>query len=147
MSRQTIDRGLADLETAAVSQRIRGPGAGRKRLSAHQPDLVKKLEALIEPGVRGDPQSTLRWTTLSTRKLEAALQQDGQQVSYHSVANLLHELEYTLQGNRKGSEGVVDHAAAQCAVSVHQRSGGAVSAPAGTGHLGGHEEEGARRSL
>ena len=109
MSRQTIDRGLADLETAAVSQRIRGPGAGRKRLSAHQPDLVKKLEALIEPGVRGDPQSTLRWTTLSTRKLEAALQQDGQQVSYHSVANLLHELEYTLQGNRKGSEGVVDH--------------------------------------
>ena len=109
MSRQTIYRGLSDLQTGAVSQRIRGPGGGRKRLGEHQPDLVKKLEALIEPGVRGDPQSTLRWTTLSTRKLEAALQQDGQQISYHSVANLLHELDYTLQGNRKGSEGVVDH--------------------------------------
>jgi transposase len=109
MSRQTIYRGLSDLETGAVSQRIRDPGGGRKRLSEHQPDLVKKLEALIEPGVRGDPQSALRWTTLSTRKLEAALQQDGQQVSYHSVANLLHELDYTLQGNRKGAEGVVDH--------------------------------------
>jgi len=109
MSRQTIYRGLEDLETGAVSQRIRGPGGGRKRLSEHQPDLVERLEALIEPGVRGDPQSALRWTTLSTRKLEAALQQDGRQVSYHSVANLLHELDYTLQGNRKGSEGIVDH--------------------------------------
>ena len=93
MSRQTIYRGLSDLQTGAVSPRIRDPGGGRKRLGEHQPDLVKKLEALIEPGVRGDPQSTLRWTTLSTRKLEAALQQDGQQVSYHSVANLLHELD------------------------------------------------------
>ena len=109
MSRQTIYRGLEDLESGAVSQRIRGPGGGRKRLSEQQPDLVEKLEALIEPGVRGDPQSALRWTTLSTRKLEAALRQDGRRVSYHSVANLLHELDYTLQGNRKSSEGIVDH--------------------------------------
>ena len=85
------------------------PGGGRKRLSTHQPDLVARIEALIEPNVRGDPQSPLRWTTLSTRKLEAALRQDGRQISYHTVAHLLHELNYTLQGNRKGSEGTMDH--------------------------------------
>ena len=109
MSRQTIYRGLSDLESGALSQRIRSPGGGRKRLSEHQPDLVQKLEALIEPGVRGDPQCALRWTTLSTRKLEAALRQEGRQVSYHTVANLLHKLDYSLQGNRRSSEGIVDH--------------------------------------
>ena len=109
MSRQSIYRGLSDLEAGCVSQRVRIPGGGRKRLREHQPDLVARIESLIEPNVRGDPQSPLRWTTLSTRKLEAALQQDGRQISYHTVANLLHELDYTLQGNRKGSEGTVDH--------------------------------------
>ena len=109
MSRQTIYRGLGDLEAGAVSPRIRELGGGRKRLSEHQPDLIERIESLIEPSVRGDPQSPLRWTTLSTRKLEAALQADGRQVSYHTVANLLHQLDYTLQGNRKGSEGTVDH--------------------------------------
>ena len=43
------------MESGALSQRIRSPGGGRKRLSEHQSDLVHKLEALIEPGVRGDP--------------------------------------------------------------------------------------------
>jgi transposase len=109
ISRQTIYRGLSELEAGVDAERVRAVGGGRKRLTEHQPDLVERLEALIEPSVRGDPQSPLRWTSLSTRKLEAALQQDGRQVSYHSVANLLHELDYTLQGNRKSSEGTVDH--------------------------------------
>ena len=110
MSRQTIYRGLADLEAGAPSERVRAAGGGRKRLSAHQPRLAETLEALIEPTVRGDPQSPLRWTSRSTRTLEAALAQAGYTISYHTVANLLHELDYTLQGNRKSSEGTVDHA-------------------------------------
>jgi transposase len=109
MSRQTIYRGLADLDAGVQSQRTRVAGGGRKRLSEHQPKLVARLESLIEPSVRGDPQSPLRWTCRSARSLEAALQQAGHSISYHTVANLLHELDYTLQGNRKSSEGKVDH--------------------------------------
>ena len=55
MSRQTIYRGLEDLEAGAPSERVRATGGGRKRLSAHQPRLTEALEALIEPTVRGDP--------------------------------------------------------------------------------------------
>src|ERR1039457_4896951 len=93
MSRQTIYRGLADLDAGVQSQRTRVAGGGRKRLSEHQPKLVARLESLIEPSVRGDPQSPLRWTCRSARSLEAALQQAGHSISYHTVANLLHELD------------------------------------------------------
>jgi transposase len=109
MSRQTIYRGLGELESGDRSERVRAVGGGRKRLSERQPKLVGKLEALIAPTVRGDPQSALRWTTRSTRSLEAALNEAGYAISYRSVANLLHELDYTLQGNRKSSESTVDH--------------------------------------
>jgi hypothetical protein len=88
---------------------VRRPGGGRKRLTELRPKLVNKLEALVEPTTRGDPQSPLRWTTLSVRKLEEALRKDGFTVSYVTVANLLKKLNYTLQGNFKRSEGAVDH--------------------------------------
>ena len=88
---------------------MRRPGGGRKWLTDHQPELLAKLEALIEPTVRGDPQSALRWTTLSVRKLEGALKKDGVTVSFRTVANLLKKLNYTLQGHFKRSEGKMDH--------------------------------------
>lgn len=88
MSRQTIYRGLTDLEAGgAPSERVRAAGGGRKQLSTHQPRLTETLEALIEPTVRGDPQSPLRWTSRSTRNLEAALKQAGYTISYHTVAD------------------------------------------------------------
>ncbi len=87
---------------------MRRPGGGRKRLTDRQPEVIGKLEALIEPTVRGDPQSALRWTTLSVRKLEGALNKAGVTVSYRTVANLLKTLNYTLQGQFKRSEGKVD---------------------------------------
>src|SRR6266852_4615974 len=49
--------------------RQRVVGGGRKALTHHDPDLVRALEALIEPTTRGDPQSPLRWRTKSTRHL------------------------------------------------------------------------------
>jgi hypothetical protein len=67
LSRQTIYRGLSELESGKSSERVRAVGGDRKRLSERQPKLVGKLEALIAPSVRGDPQSALRWTTRSTR--------------------------------------------------------------------------------
>lgn len=88
---------------------MRRPGGGRKPLTQQQPKLVRRLEALIEPTVRGDPESPLRWTTLSVRKLEEALRETGFEVSYGTVANLLKKLNYTLQGHYKRSEGTVHH--------------------------------------
>ena len=103
MARNTIAAGLREL-----NRRGRRPGGGRKPLTDRQPELIDKLEALIEPTVRGDPQSALRWTTLRVRKFEGALNNAGVTVSYRTVANLLKTLNYTLQGQFKRSEGKVD---------------------------------------
>jgi hypothetical protein len=47
----------------------------------------------------------LCWTSKSTRHLAEALAQQGHSVSHHTVARLLDELDYSLQGNRKTQEG------------------------------------------
>ena len=59
------------------------------------------LEQLVEPLSRGDPESPLRWTCKSVRKLADELNHQGHQVSHELVANLLKELRYSLQANRK----------------------------------------------
>ena len=114
LARNTVASGLRELKRRGrplqwERERVRRPGGGRKRLTDHHPELLAKLEALIEPTARGDPQSALRWTTLSVRKLEGALRKDGVTVSFRTVANLLKKLNYTLQGHFKRSEGKVDH--------------------------------------
>jgi hypothetical protein len=63
------------------------------------------LEELVEPTTRGDPESPLRWTCKSVRQLAAELQQQGHQASHQLVSELLHELGYSLQANRKTIEG------------------------------------------
>ena len=67
--------------------------------------MVADLEKLVEPTTRGDPESCLRWTCKSVRKLAEELEQMGHEVSYPVVAELLHEMEYSLQSNRKTKEG------------------------------------------
>jgi hypothetical protein len=63
------------------------------------------LEKLVEPVTRGDPESWLRWTSKSVRKLAEELSGMGHEVSYPVVAELLHEMGYSLQANRKTKEG------------------------------------------
>ena len=53
----------------------------------------------------GDPESPLRWTCLSTRTLATALEALGHSASHTVVAELLHGLGYSLQGNVKTREG------------------------------------------
>jgi len=106
----TIRAGLRELEAPGVvppvsEQRVRAPGGGRKPLTTRDPALLRDLEALVEPVTRGDPMSPLRWTCKSTRHLAAALTQRGHRVSHQTVAELLHALRYSLQGNRKTNEG------------------------------------------
>lgn len=112
LSRATIQAGIAELqgqqpaaERERLAGRVRRPGAGRKRLEDKAPALLRDLEALVEPATRGDPQSPLRWTCKSTRKLADALQEKGYQISERKVAALLKGLDYSLQANRKVREG------------------------------------------
>jgi transposase len=107
LSDRTIRNGIRELDDpdAFPPDRQRRKGAGRKSREQEQPELVVALERLVEPGVRGDPQSPLRWTCKSTRVLAHALQQQGFQVSYGKVRQLLKSAGYSLQSNRKTREG------------------------------------------
>jgi hypothetical protein len=87
------------------THRIRRAGAGRKSCTHLQPDLLAALDRLVEPASRGDPESSLRWSIKSTRRLATELQEQGFQVSHHRVAALLQQLGYSLQANRKTIEG------------------------------------------
>jgi len=85
--------------------RIRRSGGGRKRAIDRDASLKSELEELLESTTRGDPESPLRWTCKSVRNLTAELQAMGHRVSHQVVADLLHELGYSLQANRKTKEG------------------------------------------
>lgn len=82
-----------------------GGRAGAGRLVVRDPALPDRLEALVEPLTRGDPESPLRWTSKSTRVLAAELAAQHHPVSHEKVAQLLRHLDYNLQGTRKMEEG------------------------------------------
>jgi len=109
VSRSAIQAGLAELRAPAAKrpapERVRRAGGGRKRTVDTDPTLRHELERLVAPVTRGDPESPLRWTSKSVRKLAAELQAVGHAVSHQLVADLLHELGYSLQANRKTREG------------------------------------------
>jgi hypothetical protein len=110
LSRPTITVGRRELELppkqrATEAMRVRRPGGGRRPLSETDPGLLSALESLIEPTTRGDPESPLRWTCKSTRRLADELTRQNHPVSPGTVATLLHEAGYSLQANRKTREG------------------------------------------
>jgi len=108
LSRGTVIRGMAELKVApkpARGQRVRRKGAGRKRTIDQDATLKRDLESLVEPVTRGDPESPLRWTCKSVRQLAAELKRMKHKTSHRMVAELLHEMEYSLQANRKTLEG------------------------------------------
>src|ERR1017187_251372 len=108
LSRGTVIRGIAELKTApkpARGQRIRRKGAGRKRTVDQDVTLKRDLEALVEPVTWGHPETPLRWTCKSVLQLAAELQRMGHQTSHRMVAELLHQMDYSLQANRKTLEG------------------------------------------
>jgi transposase len=108
LSLPTVRAGLREVEQGAVALaggRIRRAGAGRPRTVDRDATLRSDLEALIEPTSRGDPESPLRWTCKSIRRLAEELTHKGHKTSHRMVAELLHEMGYSLQANRKVLEG------------------------------------------
>lgn len=107
ISRRAILVGCREIESGDLPEpgRIRQTGGGRKASTVHQPDLRERLESLVEPLTRGDPESPLRWTIKSTRTLAAELARQGYRAGSTLVASLLVGMGYSLQGNRKTIEG------------------------------------------
>ena len=109
VSRRAIRIGATVLRkrprVVGAAGRVRRPGGGRKKTVQQDRTLLRDLEALIEPVTRGDPESPLRWTAKSVRRLAAELQRQGHRSSYRMVAEMLHELGYSLQANAKTIEG------------------------------------------
>jgi len=106
LSRPTLYRAIRSLHQEPLPvERVRQSGAGRKGVIEHDPHLLSALETLIDPDTRGDPMSPLRWTCKSTRQLAEVLTTQGHPVSHTKVAQLLHALDYSLQGNAKTKEG------------------------------------------
>ena len=109
----TVSRGIREIQDADLQSEFgklpqhasRRKGGGRKKLTAKQPDLLADLNRLIDPATRGDPESSLRWTSKSTDKLAAELRTMGHSISERTVATLLKDLDYSLQGMRKTKEG------------------------------------------
>ena len=111
VSRRAITEGMKELKEPKKRKvrleetRIRRRGAGRKRTVDKDSSLLEDLDRLVDPVTRGDPESPLRWTCKSVRRLAEELQQEGHAVSYQTVAELLHALDYSLQANQKTLEG------------------------------------------
>jgi hypothetical protein len=110
ISRTTILAGICELRIQESSEtlpspNIRRPGAGRKLLVESDPELWDALDALVDPSTRGHPETPLRWTCKSTRKLAAELCQQGHPIGARTVASLLYAAGYSLQANRKTREG------------------------------------------
>jgi transposase len=107
ISRPVIRQGIAELKDPASLPvgRIRRLGGGRKKAADKDTSLKSDLQDLLESTTRGDPEAALRWTCKSVRQLRDELKRRKHPVSHQVVADLLHELGYSLQANRKTTEG------------------------------------------
>ena len=107
ITRPVIRQGMAELKAPVplAPGRIRRPGGGRKKTTDKDASLKSDLLCLVESTTRGDPESPLRWTCKSVRRLTAELKRMAHRVSHQLVADLLHQMGYSLQGNRKTKEG------------------------------------------
>ncbi|MHB1811497.1 MAG: ISAzo13 family transposase [Thermoplasmataceae archaeon] len=106
MARNTVVNGRNEVIAGKKSDgRIRDKGAGRKKSVDTIPGLKEKLQEIVAPFTRGDPQSHLVWSSKSLRKLSEELKGEGYDISYRTVRILLREMDYTLKSNRKMNEG------------------------------------------
>jgi len=107
LSRKAISKGIHELRSgkSVVDGRVRKRGAGRKRISTSDPGLVDALESMVDEQTRGDPESPLRWICKSTRSISTDLKRQNHSISHTKVAQVLHDLKYSLQSNLKTEEG------------------------------------------
>jgi hypothetical protein len=102
-----------DAAPVATPERVRRKGGGRRPLVVTDPSLLPDLKELVEPTTRGDrgrsllrpEMAPLLWTAESLRNLAAGLGELGHRVCHNVVADLLRDMGYSLQANRKTLDG------------------------------------------
>ena len=109
VSTKTISKGLNELKDSNTldkkEKKIRKSGGGRKKAINKNPEIERYLLSIVEPTVRGEPQSPLLWTTKSLRNLADELKKEGFDVSHVVVGDILKANKFSLQANRKTDEG------------------------------------------
>ena len=106
ISRPTLNKAQAEFASNTIpKKRVRRVGGGRKKITETHKGLLEALESLVDPDSRGHPESPLCWTIKSFRTLSKALEQKGYKVGKSKIGDLLTELGYSLQSNRKKVEG------------------------------------------
>jgi transposase len=106
LSRVTITKGIRELDEPPLETgRVHKQGAGRPTLVSKDPQIIDDLKLIVEETTRGDPETPRLWTCKSTTTIAKELQKRGHSIGRESVANLLHNMGYTLQSNKKTLEG------------------------------------------
>lgn len=106
MARNTVVNGRKEVIAGKkLSGRIRDRGAGRKKSVKINPGLSERLQEIVAPFTRGDPMSSLLWTSKSLRNLSKELKRDGYDISHRTVGIMLHDMGYSLKSNKKSNEG------------------------------------------
>src|SRR6266516_2138456 len=108
VSLNTVKRGLRELEAGESYQpgeRMRKVGGGKKKLVERDLTLLANLGQELAP--KGDPMSLVPWTSKSLAHLVQALAAKGHQIKKSALAELLHELGFSLHVNKKSIEGKV----------------------------------------
>jgi len=108
LSKPTIIKGIKELkakEEFDARERIRRPGAGRKRIEERNPEILKVLKEIMDETTAGDPMSLLKWTSKSTYQIKDQLQRLGYSITEDTVGRMLKEMGYSLQANVKVKEG------------------------------------------
>ena len=111
ISLQTLTRGRSEADLlprdprarpkSDSDQRIRAEGGGRKSKTSENPEIKKAILSMLDGNIIGDPMSPLTWTTKSTRNLSEALKEQGMDVSYRIVNQVLKDEGFSLQQNKK----------------------------------------------
>lgn len=107
LSHTTIRKGKNEINKRGPieADKIRESGGGRKKITEHEKKVVKEIKTIVEETTIGDPMSKLKWTCKSSRTIANELKKKKINISYRTVCNILSELDYSLQGNRKVQSG------------------------------------------
>jgi transposase len=107
IAESTIQIGKRELQNneTIVSKRVRRKGGGRKSLESKEDKMVEKITTVADINSKGDPESPLRWTTKSLRKISATLKEQGYSVSHSKIGQLLKREGFSLQATQKRHEG------------------------------------------
>ena len=130
ISENTIRKGIREIDSGGRLEdgRVRRRGGGRKPIAENDPELIVALQRLVAEDCRGDPMQVLLWTSKSVRRLAAELREQGHDVHFTTVAQLLRSLGYSLQSNRKTLEGAQHPDRDAQFRLINQRVGAAIAA-------------------